>query len=54
MKRRLFFALLAIAVLLLALGGWAVDALRPTRANAVSGTTTNSPNSHRSAGGRHR
>ena len=54
MKRRLFFALLAIAVVLLALGGWAVDALLLTRPNAVSGTTTNSPNSHRSEGGRHR
>ncbi len=28
MKRRLFFALLAVAVLLLAFGGWAVAAVR--------------------------
>jgi hypothetical protein len=29
MKRRLFLAGLAIALLLLAVGGWAVDAIRP-------------------------
>jgi hypothetical protein len=29
MKRRLFLAGLAIALLLLAIGGWAVDAIRP-------------------------
>ena len=29
MKRRLFFTGLAVAVLLLAVGGWALDALRP-------------------------
>jgi hypothetical protein len=28
MKRRLFFTLLAIAILLLAVGGWSVAALR--------------------------
>jgi hypothetical protein len=28
-KRRLFFVGLALAILLLAVGGWAVDAIRP-------------------------
>jgi hypothetical protein len=31
MKRRLFFASLVLALVLLALGGWAVDALRGLR-----------------------
>jgi hypothetical protein len=29
MRRRLFFIALALAIVLLALGGWAVEALRP-------------------------
>jgi len=32
MRRRLFFALVVVAVLLLALGGWAVDAAPMHRA----------------------
>jgi hypothetical protein len=34
MKRRLFFTGLALAILLLALGGWAVQALRWSPAQA--------------------
>jgi hypothetical protein len=48
MKRRLFFAGLALAILLLALGGWAVQAVRgsrrrlyPTRSPAVIPLPTN-------------
>ena len=35
MKRRLLFALIVVAVLLLALGGWAVDAAPIHRARTL-------------------
>jgi membrane-associated phospholipid phosphatase len=52
MRRRLFFAFLAVAVLLLALGGWAVDALETTwrkRRRGHDRPLTNKPSIRRSS-----